>query len=168
MFGGKWEKLARGRPSREGNMLFGRPIPVGDDAPAGRGIAATRAFRAGELGRPTFEVVGDIDRKVRAGDAGRASFDIPATAGLVGLAITPIRVLDSGEPGRGIAAVKRAICGGGAGASFFSGLIGPVTRRNLSSNCVLSLGDKGPTNDHTFSPTRAYPSLQAGTMRWYG
>jgi hypothetical protein len=102
-----WDRLVRGLPNREGSMLFGRPIPVGDEGP--ETLGAAREVCTGELGRARFEGAGDMGRKVRAGEAGRASLDMLATEGLAGRPRPPIRELEAGEPGRATPAVKRAI-----------------------------------------------------------
>jgi hypothetical protein len=125
-------------------MLFGLPMPVvGDGGTALFGMGM-RDVRTGEAARGRFE---------GAGDAERRGF-IPA--GLAGRGMPPVRAVVTGEPGRGIPAAKRVTWAAGAGASP---LLGPGTRRNRSSSCVLSLGGNGPTSVHTFSPTRVYPSL---------
>lgn len=149
------EKLGRdlGAPKREGSILFGLPMPDGDDGAGSPDGPGRREFRAGEAALAGL-VIGDADLKVAPGEAGRANFENPATEGLSGRAIPPIRDKAAGEPGRTALACKRVICAGGAATSLCSRLLGPATRRRRSSNCVLSFGDNGPTSDHTFSPTR--------------
>jgi len=102
------EKLGRalGGPKREGSILLGLPMPEGEEGTASP-EAGSREFRAGEAGRAIFE--GDADRNVAAGDAGRASFDVPATAGLPGRGIPPMREVVAGEPGRIMPVCKRVI-----------------------------------------------------------
>lgn len=133
-------------------------MPEGDEGTASPDGPGSREFRAGEAGRPAFDV-GDADLSVAAGDDGRANLELPVTEGLPGRGIPPMRELAAGEPGRAMPDCKRDIWEGGAEISLASVVLGPATRRRRSSSCVLSLGDRGPTRDHTFSPTRAYPSL---------
>lgn len=156
------EKFGRalGAPKREGNRLFGRPIPDGDEGAAKPDGPGSLEFRAGEAGRAIFDI-GDADLTVVAGDDGRANLDMPATEGLPGRGIPPMREVPAGEAGRPLPDCKRVIWEGGAVTSLGSAWLGPDTRRRRSSNCVLSLGDSGPTRDHTFSPTSAYPSLNS-------
>lgn len=66
----------------------------------------------------------------------------------------PMRDIAEGDAGRAAPTAKRATAGAGATGSGFS-RAGPVTRRSRSSSCVFSLAGRGPTNDHTFSPTKA-------------
>lgn len=103
---------------------------------------------------------GETDRNDRPGDPGRAMRDIVEAVGLVGRSIPPTFPRD-GDAGREPTFASRATCEGGAGVwcSGLAGLLGPATRRRRSSSCVLSLGERGPTKVHTFSPTSTYASL---------
>ena len=104
---------------------------------------------------------GETDRNGPPGEPGRAMRDIMEAAGLAGRGIPPTFPTD-GDSGRELAFTSRATCGGGAGVwcSSLAGLLGPATRRRRSSSCVLSLGERGPTKVHTFSPTSTYASLR--------
>jgi hypothetical protein len=112
---------------------------------------------AGETGRAKFDETGEFTLTVRAGEAGRPGFETPTREGLTGLWVLPGR---AGEAGRGMPAVNLATGGSAARFPVLPGLLGPATRRRRSSSCVLSFGDKGPTSDHTFSPTKVYTSLK--------
>lgn len=160
MLDDKPEKLGRalGAPNREGSRLFGRPMPEGEEEAGSPGGPRIFALRAGDA-EPVIFDAGDAGLIVPAGDDDRASLDTPATEGLVERGIPPILELTAGEPGRAMPDCKRVTWDGGAGAPLACGALGPVTRRRRSSSCVLSLDDNGPTNFHTCSPTREYPSL---------
>lgn len=137
--------LGRGRPSREGNMLRGLAFPgevvtdvmAGLDPPRRRGVSGRACEGTGEAVLSAF-----------AGDAGRAIREAAVIDGLAGL---------------GALAVRRTTPLGATdatgGGSVLPWELGPATRRKRSSSCVLSLDDKGPTRDHTFSPTKEYASL---------
>ena len=134
--------LGRGRPSRDGNILRGLAFPgeVATDVVA----ELDPAERRGDSGR-TCEGTGEAVLSVFAGDAGRAIREVAAIDGLADL---------------GVWADRRATpLGATGGGSVFPWELGLGTRRNRSSSWVLSLGDRGPTRDHTFSPTREYASL---------
>jgi hypothetical protein len=107
-------------------------------------VGLNPARRRGDSGR-VCEGTGEAVLSVFAGEAGRAIRDAAVIDGLADL---------------GALAVRRATpLGAMGGGSVFPWELGPGTRRNRSSSCVLSLGDRGPTRDHTFSPTREYASL---------
>lgn len=100
---------------------------------------------------PAWEVPeGTPDGRTREGEEGRARREGPVTAGEAGRGIPPMplnRELGLGTPearreaGPGVEDVG----GAETALSGVSPLLGPATRRNRSSSCVLSLGDKGPT-----------------------
>lgn len=134
--------MGRSRPSREGNILRGLAFPgeVGIDV-----VTGFPAGRRGDSDR-ACEGTGEAVLSAFAGDAGRAIREAAVIDGLAGLGAWAIRrVTPPGAIGR---------------ASVFPWELGPGTRRNRSSSCVLSFDDKGPTRDHTFSPTREYASLE--------
>lgn len=133
-------RLLRGRARRDGRRVLPRPRLEGD---VGTGDGAIgRIPRAGDSAREATEGAGDTD--LIAGEAGRARRDIPAIDGLAG---------------RGSPPAKRPTAGLVATCSGLSCELGPGIRRNRSSSWVLSLRDKVPTNDHIFSPIKAYASL---------
>ena len=162
----------RGCAKREGSMLLGRKpdadvtdgIPevlVADGAVTPEGLGSLEVPRGGEDSRPTVcDGAGETDRNERLGEPGRAMRDVVEAAGLAGRGIPPNFPTD-GDSGREPMFASRATCGGGAGVwcSGLTGLLGPATRRRRSSSCVLSLGERAPTKDHTFSPTSTYTSL---------
>ena len=124
-------------------MLRGLAFPgeVATDVVAGLDPTGRR----GDSGR-TCEGTGEAVLSVFAGDAGRAIREVATIDGLADLGVwVDKRVTPLGATG---------------GGSVFPWELGPGTRRNRSSSCVLSLDDKGPTRDHTFSPTREYASLE--------
>jgi hypothetical protein len=161
----------RGCARREGSMLLGRKpeaditdgipeVPAADGAVTPEGLGSLEAPRGGEDGRPVVcNGMGERDRNNRPGEPG-AMRDIVEAAGLEGRVIAPTFPTD-GDSGREPEFASRATCGGGAGVwcSGLAGLLGPATRRRRSSSCVLSLGERGPTKVHTFSPTSTYASL---------
>jgi hypothetical protein len=134
--------LGRGRPSRDGNILRGLAFP--GEVATGIVPGLEPVGQRGDSGR-TCEGTGDAVLSVFAGDAGRATREVDAIDGLADLGVWADR-----------RATPLGVTGGG---SVFPWELGPGTRRNRSSSCVLSLGDRGPTRDHTFSPTREYASL---------
>jgi hypothetical protein len=151
-------------------MLLGRE-PVGDatvgiaeEVPVGGTVMAkgpgNLETRGGEDGRAVCDAAGDADLNVREGEPGRAMRDIVDAAGLAGRGIPPDFPTD-GDSGREPPLARRVTRAGCAGVwySDLAGLLGPETRRRRSSSCVLSFGESGPTNVHTFSPTNAYASL---------
>lgn len=111
-------------------------------------------MRAGDAERAIPDGTGELD--LPDGELGRARREGAARAGLEDRGMPPIRDAGpgTGDPERGIPVINRVTCDGGAGVSPRSGLLGPATRRSRSSNCVLSFGDKWPTKDQIFSPTR--------------
>ena len=124
-------------------------------------------------GEVAIDVVAGLDPARRRGDSGRACEGtgeavLSVFAGEAGRAIREAAVID-GLAGLGTFAVRRATPLGAAvamgGSSVLPSELGPGTRRNRSSSCVLSLDDKGPTRDHTFSPTREYASLRYDIKR---
>jgi hypothetical protein len=121
-------------------------MPVGDVGTTEAALPARGL--TGDSGCETDPGAGEAERRPRAGDAGRANLE---RAGLPGLAV---------------AAFNRATPAGagpeaGAGSCLSCELLGPGTRRNRSSSCVLSLLERGPTRVQTFSPTKEYTSLEA-------
>lgn len=58
-----WVKFGRGRPSREGNMLFGRAIPLGDDGMFVVEWVDTLGARIGDSERGPANV-GELDLSV--------------------------------------------------------------------------------------------------------
>ena len=80
------------------------------------------------------------------GDVGRANREV--VDGVVGRGI-PNDLIEAWDSGR------RGPVGVRGDTTSLSGLfkLGPGTRRSRSSSWVLSFGERGPTNDHTFSPT---------------
>lgn len=160
-----------GCAKREGSMLLGRKpdaetdgipeVPVADSADILDGPGNLETPRDGEADRAVFCTdVGETDRNNRPGEPGGAMRDAVEAAGLWGRGIPPTLPTD-GDSGREPAFTNRVTCAGGAGVwcSGLVGLLGPATRRRRSSSCVLSLGERGPTNVQTFSPTSTYNSL---------
>lgn len=137
--------VGRGRPNREGSILRGLSL-FGEEGAAEEGGAA--AGRNGDSGRAAGP--GEADRTTFAGDCGRPRREIPETEGLAGL----------GTPATSRETAIFAIAGAAAGSAL-PWVLGPGTRRSRSSSWVLSLEDKGPTKDQTFSPTREYASLES-------
>lgn len=113
-------KFGRGRPSLDGNMLFGRPISRGDVGTAACGLTGKREGRTGDSERGIEGAVGDPDRAVWAGDVGRANRDAPAIEGLADRGGPAIRERAIGEAGRGAAATRRATAGAAAGGASLS------------------------------------------------
>lgn len=146
----------------EAEVIDGIPeVTVADGTVTPEGLGSLEAPRGGEDARPVVcNGAGEADRNDRPGEPGRAMRDIVEAAGLVGRGIPPAFPTD-GDSGREPAFASRDTCGGGAGVwcSGLAGLLGPATRRRRSSSCVLSLGERGPTKVHTFSPTSTYASL---------
>ena len=140
--------LGRGRPSRDGNMLRGLVFPgeVATDVVVG----LNPAWRRGDSGL-VCEGTGEAVLSVFAGDTGRAIREVAVMEGLADLEAWAVR--------------RVTPLGATGGGSVFPWELGPGTRRNRSSSCVLSFGDRGPTRDHTFSPTREYASLRYDIKR---
>ncbi len=107
-------------------------MPVGDVGAGRWEEAGGLTFLAGDAGPGTED--GETERG--AGEEGRASLEGGTTAGLAGRLSPPILevMLGAGEPDRGTPAANRETCAMDTGVSPLSGLLGPATRRNLSSN----------------------------------
>ena len=114
-------------PSREGSILFGRPIPVAP-GPASREVGPEPEARAGEVARDVCERVGEA---ARGGDTGMAKREADAGAGEV----ERVPPMDR----RPIALL------GGAARGDPGTLSGPGTRFRRSSNWLLSFALRIPT-----------------------
>lgn len=147
---------ALGGPNRDGSKLLGRPMAEGDDGPGRCDSPPILVDLGGEVGLLMLGA-GDVDlATLEAGDTGRARRDDGTIEGLVARGIAPIREAGpgAGEPDLGIADEILDACVDICAVSALSGLLTPGTRRRRSSNWVLSLGDKCPTNVQILSPTR--------------
>ena len=90
--------FGRGRAKRDGNRLFGRPMPVGDVGGTREAALPARDL-TGDSGCETAAIAGEAGRRLRAGDAGRANLEI---AGLAGLAVPAFnRATAAGAAGAG-------------------------------------------------------------------
>lgn len=114
-------------PSREGNILFGRPIPV-VPGPASRETGPEPGVGAGEVVRDVCERAGEA---ARGGDIGIARREADVGAG----EIERVPPMDK----RPIALL------GGAARGDSGALSGPGTRFKRSPSWLLSFGLRTPT-----------------------
>lgn len=123
-----------GLPNREGNILFGRLIPVGEDGNALSGALDFAPVGTGDPAR-TKMGTGELDLNPWAGDVGRARREAPGTAGLAGRGRPPTLVPIEGEAGRPPIPAMRVTAGAVAeNDGTASGMLGAGTRRSRSSS----------------------------------